>query len=82
MALARALKDKRIAAAGLDVFEGEPVVHMDLLNLSNVVLTPHIASATVPTRMAMADLASDNLIGFLIDNKPVTPLNAAVLQGK
>jgi gluconate 2-dehydrogenase len=81
VALAAALRDKRIAAAGLDVFEGEPVVHMDLLNLTNVVLTPHIASATVPTRMAMADLASDNLIGFFTRNKPVTPINPAVLQG-
>ena len=82
VALAAALREKRIAAAGLDVFEGEPVVHMDLLNLSNVVLTPHIASATVPTRMAMADLASDNLIGFLVDGKPVTPLNPAVLVAR
>jgi len=78
-ALAAALKDKRIAAAGLDVFEGEPVVHKDLLELNNVVLTPHIASATVPTRKAMADLASDNLIGFLTQNKPLTPINPAVM---
>ena len=54
-ALAQALRDKRIAAAGLDVFEGEPKVHPDLLTVPNVVLTPHIASATVPTRMAMAE---------------------------
>jgi gluconate 2-dehydrogenase len=81
-ALAAALRDKRIAAAGLDVFEGEPMVHVDLLNVPNVVLTPHIASATVPTRMAMAHLASDNLIGYLTENKPVTPLNPAVVAGK
>jgi gluconate 2-dehydrogenase len=49
-ALAAALRDKRIAAAGLDVFEGEPKVHPDLLTVPNVVLTPHIASATIPTR--------------------------------
>ncbi|VTU24284.1 2-hydroxyacid dehydrogenase [Variovorax sp. PBL-E5] len=81
-ALAAALRDKRIAAAGLDVFEGEPKVHPDLLTVPNVVLTPHIASATVPTRRAMADLAADNLIGFLVNGKPVTPLNPAVLAAK
>ena len=78
-ALAKALRDKTIAAAGLDVFEGEPKVHPDLLTVPNVVLTPHIASATVPTRMAMANLAVDNLIGFFKDGKPLTPLNPAVL---
>jgi len=79
-ALAVALRERRIAAAGLDVFEGEPKVHPDLLTVPNVVLTPHIASATVPTRRAMADLAVDNLIGFLVHGKPLTPLNPAVLQ--
>lgn len=78
-ALAAALKEKRIAAAGLDVFEGEPKVHPDLLTVPNVVLTPHIASATVPTRKAMADLAVDNLIGYLVNGKPLTPVNPAVL---
>jgi glyoxylate/hydroxypyruvate/2-ketogluconate reductase len=79
-ALAAALRDKRIAGAGLDVFEGEPKVHPDLLAVPNVVLTPHIASATVPTRKAMANLAADNLIGFLVRGKPLTPLNPEVLQ--
>ncbi len=78
-ALAKALRDKTISAAGLDVFEGEPKVHPDLLTVPNVVLTPHIASATVPTRLAMANLAVDNLIGFFKDKKPLTPLNPAVL---
>lgn len=78
-ALALALRNKTIAAAGLDVFEGEPKVHPDLLTVPNVVLTPHIASATMPTRLAMANLAADNLIGFLLNNKPLTPLNATVL---
>ncbi len=78
-ALAAALRNKTIAAAGLDVFEGEPKVHPDLLTLPNVVLTPHIASATLPTRLAMANLAADNLIGYLIHNKPLTPLNPEVL---
>jgi glyoxylate/hydroxypyruvate/2-ketogluconate reductase len=81
-ALALALRDKRIAAAGLDVFEGEPKVHPDLLTVPNVVLTPHIASATVPTRLAMANLAADNLIAFFNGNKPPTPLNPAVLATK
>ena len=81
-ALAAALRDKRIAAAGLDVFEGEPTVHPDLLAVPNVVLTPHIASATLPTRLAMADLAAANLIAFFDGNKPLTPLNPAVLAIK
>jgi gluconate 2-dehydrogenase len=79
-ALAVALREKRIAAAGLDVFEGEPRVHPDLLSVPNVVLTPHIASATIPTRRAMARLAADNLIAFLIEGKPLTPLNPEVLK--
>ena len=74
-ALAIALRNKTISAAGLDVFEGEPKVHPDLLTVPNVVLTPHIASATLPTRLAMANLAADNLIGYLINNRPLTPLN-------
>ena len=81
-ALAAALREGRIAAAGLDVFEGEPKVHPDLLTVPNVVLTPHIASATVGTRTAMAQLAADNLVGFLINNQAVTPLNAAQVAGK
>ena len=74
-ALAVALRERRIAAAGLDVFEGEPSVHPDLLTVPNVVLTPHIASATVPTRLAMANLAADNLIAFFDGRGPLTPVN-------
>ena len=74
--MAAALKSRQIAAAGLDVFEGEPSVHPGLLTVPNVVLTPHIASATVPTRRAMANLAADNLIGYLVHGKALTPLNA------
>ena len=79
VALADALQHGRLAAAGLDVFEGEPTVHPALLALKNVVLTQHIASATIPTRMAMAMLAADNLVGFLIRRQPVTPINPRVL---
>ena len=77
-ALAQALKDRRIAAAGLDVFEGEPKVHPDLLTVPNVVLTPHIASATVKTRMAMAQLAADNLMDYLLRGQMRTPINPEV----
>lgn len=74
-ALAAALKAGRLAAAGLDVFEGEPHVNPALLKLPNVVLTPHIASATVPTRLAMARLAADNLIAFFDGRGALTPVN-------
>jgi len=77
-ALAQALKERRIAAAGLDVFEGEPKVHLDLLTVPNVVLTPHIASATVKTRMAMAQLAADNLMDYLLHQRMRTPINPEV----
>ena len=77
-ALAQALKEKRIFAAGLDVFEGEPKVHPELLKLSNVVLAPHIASATEKTRRAMVDLAVDNLRAALDGKKPPSLINAEV----
>jgi len=80
-ALAQALKDRVIAAAGLDVFEGEPSVHPALLQVPNVVLTPHIASATEGTRRAMAALAVDNLVGYLVQGRAVTPLNPEVHPG-
>ncbi len=74
-ALAQALKNRTIAAAGLDVFEEEPKVHPGLLEVPNVVLTPHIGSASIPTRMAMAGLAADNLIAFFTGKPLLTPLN-------
>jgi gluconate 2-dehydrogenase len=83
-ALAEALRERRIAAAGLDVFEGEPAVHPALLQVPNVVLTPHIASASLPTRRAMANLAADNLLAaFGIGpqaGRPPTALNPEVLR--
>jgi gluconate 2-dehydrogenase len=74
-----ALRERRIAAAGLDVFEGEPALNPDLLSVPNVVLTPHIASATHRTRRAMAELAADNLIAALTGATPPTPVNPGVL---
>jgi gluconate 2-dehydrogenase len=74
-ALAKALAERRIAAAALDVFEGEPTVHPDLLAQSNVVLTPHIASATTGTRRRMAMLAADNLVAVLSGRPALTPVS-------
>ncbi|APC66552.1 D-glycerate dehydrogenase [Ralstonia pseudosolanacearum] len=83
-ALAQALRQGTIAAAGLDVFEGEPRIHPDLLALDNIVLTPHIGSASVNTRRAMAALTVDNLIAALgygpRAGQPPTPVNPQVLQ--
>ncbi|MEX3963369.1 2-hydroxyacid dehydrogenase [Paraburkholderia sp. EG286B] len=82
-ALAHALRTRQIGAAGLDVFEGEPRVHPALLEVENVVLTPHIASASEATRRAMANLAADNLIAALGEGpragQPPNPINPAVL---
>ena len=82
-ALAEALRERRIAAAGLDVFEGEPHVHPGLLEVPNVVLTPHIASGSLATRRAMASLAVDNLIAALgrgpQAGRPPNPVNPEVL---
>lgn len=78
-ALVAALRERRIAAAGLDVFEGEPQINPALLTVPNVVLTPHIASATLPTRTAMAMLAADNLIAYLTEGRALTPLNPQVM---
>ncbi|KVD44316.1 D-glycerate dehydrogenase [Burkholderia sp. MSMB1459WGS] len=82
-ALAAALRDGTIAAAGLDVYEGEPSVHPALLEVPNVVLTPHIASATEKTRRAMANLAADNLIAALGEGpragQPPNPINPDVI---
>jgi lactate dehydrogenase-like 2-hydroxyacid dehydrogenase len=83
VALAEALRTNRIAAAGLDVFEGEPSVHAALLEVPNAVLTPHIASASETTRRAMANLAADNLIAALgvgpRAGRPPNPINPEVL---
>ncbi len=79
LALIDALRSKAIAAAGLDVFENEPKFHPDFLTLNNVVLTPHIASASESTRFAMANRAADNLIAALQNQRPPNLLNPEVV---
>jgi len=74
-ALAKALRDGVIAGAGLDVFEREPEVHPDLLDLENVVLIPHLGSATIETRTAMGVLAARNALAILQGAAPPTPVN-------
>jgi gluconate 2-dehydrogenase len=79
-ALVDALKSGHLGGAGLDVYEGEPRVNPKLLELDRVVLTPHIASSSLATRLAMCQLAADNLIGFFEHAQVKTPLNPEVLK--
>jgi glyoxylate reductase len=81
-ALARALSQDQLFAAGLDVFEREPEVQPELLACDNAVLLPHLGSATVKTRLAMANLAADNLIAALGDRRPPTLLNPQAWEGR
>ncbi len=74
-ALVRALEEGWIAGAGLDVFEEEPRIHPGLLPLANVVLAPHIASASPDTRIAMASLAVRNCLAVLDGKPPLTPVS-------
>lgn len=74
-ALAWALKNRIISGAAIDVYEEEPKVHPDLLALENVVLAPHLGSATTETRTAMADLAVRNTIAVLSGQPPLTPVS-------
>lgn len=76
-ALAEALRERVIAGAGLDVYEHEPQIHPDLLALENVVLLPHLGSATVETRTAIATLAAQNVLAVLAGREPVTPVTPA-----
>lgn len=79
-ALAEALREGRIAGAALDVYEHEPRVHPDLLGLPNVVLAPHIASASHDTRVQMGNLAVENCLAVLEGRTPPTPVNPEVLK--
>lgn len=79
-ALAAALRGERLAAAGLDVYEDEPMVHAGLLEVQNVILTPHIASSTRATREAMARLAMRNLADVLEGRRPAALLNPDVWE--
>ncbi|MFN2589714.1 MAG: 2-hydroxyacid dehydrogenase [Actinomycetota bacterium] len=80
-ALARALRDGEIFAAGLDVFENEPEVHPDLLALDNAVVIPHLGSATVGTRLAMGMLAAANLFAALEGRTPPALIDPAAWDG-
>jgi glyoxylate reductase len=75
-ALAWALQQHLLAGAALDVYEDEPAIHPDLLQLENVLLVPHLGSATTETRTAMANLAVDNVIAVLGGRPPLTPVPA------
>ncbi len=75
-ALAWALQQHLIAGAALDVYEHEPAIHPDLLQLENVLLVPHLGSATTETRTAMADLAVENVLAVLAGKPPLTPVPA------
>jgi len=77
-ALARALQERSIAGAGLDVFEREPEVHPDLLKCSNAVLAPHVGSATVETRLKMTMMAAENAVAALAGERPPNLLNPGV----
>ena len=80
VALIDALKQGRIAGAGIDVFEGEPKFNPGFLELDNVALSPHIGSSSAATRMAMAMRAADNLIAALGGERPPNLLNPEALQ--
>jgi glyoxylate reductase len=79
-ALAKALQNKTIAGAGLDVFENEPAVEPELLAMENVVLLPHIASASLKTRTLMATMASDNIVAHFLGQRPPNIVNPEALK--
>jgi glyoxylate reductase len=79
-ALVKALQNRTIAGAGLDVFENEPAVEPELLTMENAVLLPHIASASLKTRTLMATMASENIVAHYQGQRPPNILNPEVLQ--
>jgi len=78
-ALVKALQAGKIAGAGLDVFEHEPAIEPELLTMENVVLLPHIASASLKTRTLMATMASDNIVAHFHGQRPPNVVNPEVL---
>jgi len=80
-ALIRALDGQRIWGAGLDVFEGEPKVPVELVHRKNVVLTPHMASSSIATRTRMAVIAAENVVAVLRRERPNHVVNPAVFEG-
>ena len=80
-ALMQALKDRTIFAAGLDVMMNEPKINPELMNIENLVLLPHVGSASVYTRAAMAQLAVDNLLACKAGNPPVSPVPETLFNG-
>ncbi len=80
VALVRALRDGEIWGAGLDVFEKEPEMAEGLAELSNVVVVPHIASATIETREGMGEIAARNIIGVLTGDRPLTCVNPEAME--
>lgn len=79
-ALAQALESGQIASAGLDVFEEEPTVEPRLLALENVVLIPHIGSASIKTRTRMCTMAAENVAALLTGQRPPNPVNPEILD--
>lgn len=79
-ALVRALQKGTIAGAGLDVFENEPAIEPDLLNMENVVLLPHIGSGSWQTRTRMATMASENIVAYAAGQRPPNLVNPEVLS--
>ncbi len=79
-ALVKALQNGKIAGAGLDVYEREPQVEPDLVGMTNVVLAPHIASASGETRLRMATMAAENLIAGLMGKRPPNLVNGEAFR--
>ncbi len=81
-ALVAALAAKKLAGAALDVYENEPQIHPGLLKRSDVILAPHIASASIETRTKMALMAAENVLTLFAGGRPANALNPEVLEGK
>ena len=78
-AMVRALKTRKIAGAGFDVFEFEPKVHAELKKMKNVVIVPHLGSATIEVREEMANIVVDNIAALIEGRRPPNIVNPQVL---